>query len=40
MKSSKRMVDEKDDRIASILCILYQSLTVEERHERGIDWEA
>ncbi len=36
MRSSKRMVDGKDGRNSSILCISYQSLTVEERHERGM----
>ena len=40
MRSSKRMVDEKDGRIASVLCISYQSLTVEGRHKRGLDWAA
>ena len=40
MRSSKRMVDEQDGRISSILCISHQSLTVEEEHERGIDWAA
>ena len=34
------MVDEKNGRIASVLCISYQSLTEEGGHKRGIDWAA
>ena len=34
------MVDEKDGRSDSVLCISYQSLTVAARHKRGVDWAA